>query len=257
MILASSSDSSASKRMPLTVPAVPTGMKTGVSIWPRRVVNTPARASPDWASTVKFNDLLNDDLTWTGAVPQRDSVGSTLWADPTLPRCGTDPVQVYFLFFFLCFSTTLSGEAKKSNSSRRRFNKYRSYEKCNPGLPPDVKTTNVGGRTLACVKYCTLSLDIAGAVPPRGCAIARSKKSLSCDVGTRRLRASSALETSGRIFSTRCPVNAEIVITGAQSKNFIFSRNVRSNSTAVFVSLSFTMSHLLTARMIEQPASTA
>src|SRR6185369_17810075 len=51
MILASrSGDSSSSKRMPLTVPAVPTGINTGVSIWPRRVVNTPARASPFWAS---------------------------------------------------------------------------------------------------------------------------------------------------------------------------------------------------------------
>src|SRR5215213_2063540 len=50
MIFASrSSDSSSSKRMPLTVPAVPTGMNTGVSITPRRVVNKPARASPDWA----------------------------------------------------------------------------------------------------------------------------------------------------------------------------------------------------------------
>ena len=31
-------DSSSSKRIPFTVPAVPTGMKTGVSITPRRVV---------------------------------------------------------------------------------------------------------------------------------------------------------------------------------------------------------------------------
>src|ERR1041385_7794105 len=107
---------------------------------------------------------------------------------------------------FLCFSTIRSGVAKKSNSSRRRFNKYRSYEKCSPGLPPDVKTTNVGGRTPTCVRYWTFNRDtppFAGAVPPRGCAIARSKKSLSCDVGTRRLRASSAFKTSDSIFSTR------------------------------------------------------
>src|SRR5262245_36911816 len=32
----------------------------------------------------------------------------------------------------LCFSIIRSGVAKKSNSSRRRFNKYRSYEKCSP-----------------------------------------------------------------------------------------------------------------------------
>src|ERR1051325_4799093 len=109
---------------------------------------------------------------------------------------------------FLCFSTMRSGVAKKSNSSRRRFKRYRSYEKCNPGLPPDVKTTNVGGRTPTCVKYCTFSRENPpfagdGAVPPRGCAMARSKKSLSCAVGIRRLRASSAFKTSDRILSTR------------------------------------------------------
>src|ERR1041385_4150754 len=58
MMLASSSDSSASKRMPLTVPAVPTGMKTGVSIRPRRVVNTPARASPNLASILKLSGFM-------------------------------------------------------------------------------------------------------------------------------------------------------------------------------------------------------
>ena len=46
-----------------------------------------------------------------------------------------------------------NGVAKKSNSSRKRFNKYRSYEKCKPGFPPDVNTTNVGGLIPACVKY--------------------------------------------------------------------------------------------------------
>src|SRR5829696_7497461 len=56
MIFASrSSDSRASKRMPFTVPAVPTGINTGVSITPWRVVNTPARASPCWASMSKRN----------------------------------------------------------------------------------------------------------------------------------------------------------------------------------------------------------
>src|SRR5215204_7072419 len=56
MIFASrSGDSSASKRMPLTVPAVPTGIKTGVSMRPRRVVNTPARASPSFATTSNRN----------------------------------------------------------------------------------------------------------------------------------------------------------------------------------------------------------
>src|SRR6185503_1495251 len=45
--------SSSSKRMPFTVPAVPTGMKTGVSITPRRVVNRPARAWEEIDSTSK------------------------------------------------------------------------------------------------------------------------------------------------------------------------------------------------------------
>src|SRR6185503_4133054 len=83
---------------------------------------------------------------------------------------------------FLCFSTIRSGVAKKSNCSRSRFSKYLSYEKCNPGLPPDVKTTNVGGLIPTCVKYWIRSLENPpfagdGAVPPRGCAIAFSKKS--------------------------------------------------------------------------------
>src|ERR1041385_5450213 len=59
MILASRSfDSSSSKRIPLTVPAVPTGINTGVSIFPRRVVNTPTRASPLWDSMSKRKALV-------------------------------------------------------------------------------------------------------------------------------------------------------------------------------------------------------
>ena len=46
----------------------------GVSIWPRRVVITPARASPSWASTVNrsavslfgFGLVLLNDSQWRG-----------------------------------------------------------------------------------------------------------------------------------------------------------------------------------------------
>src|SRR5580765_936024 len=65
MIRASSSgDSSSSKRIPFTVPAVPTGMKTGVSILLRPVVITPARASPSrartWKERLEAGDLRLD-----------------------------------------------------------------------------------------------------------------------------------------------------------------------------------------------------
>src|ERR1041384_3442957 len=53
-----SGDSSASKRVPFTVPAVPTGMNTGVSIKERRVCNTPARASPSCATTCQLIAVL-------------------------------------------------------------------------------------------------------------------------------------------------------------------------------------------------------
>ena len=45
----------------------------------------------------------------------------------------------------------------------------------------------------------------------------------------RRLRASLARIASGKSFSTRWPVSAEIIIIGAQSRNFIRSRTFRSN----------------------------
>ncbi len=48
---ASSSSSSHSYRTPLTVPCVPTGINTGVSITERRVRKIPALASPSWAIT--------------------------------------------------------------------------------------------------------------------------------------------------------------------------------------------------------------
>src|SRR5438270_6364252 len=51
MILASSSSSSHSKRTPFTVPWVPTGIKTGVSITERLVVRMPVLASPSRAIT--------------------------------------------------------------------------------------------------------------------------------------------------------------------------------------------------------------
>src|SRR6185369_160967 len=51
MILASSSFSSHSNRTPLTVPWVPTGIKTGVSITERLVVRKPVRALPSRAVT--------------------------------------------------------------------------------------------------------------------------------------------------------------------------------------------------------------
>ena len=55
IILASRSvDSSASKRVPLTVPAVPIGMKTGVSMTPRLVLIVPVLASSQFAVTVKL-----------------------------------------------------------------------------------------------------------------------------------------------------------------------------------------------------------
>src|SRR5262245_32031422 len=53
MRASSSGDSNSSKRVPLTVPAVPTGMKTGVSITARRVVSVAERASPSVAMTWK------------------------------------------------------------------------------------------------------------------------------------------------------------------------------------------------------------
>src|SRR2546423_43749 len=59
------------------------------------------------------------------------------------------------LFFDLCLSIILIGVAKKSNSSRKRFSRWRKNEKCKPAFPPEVKTTNCGGRTLICVMYCT------------------------------------------------------------------------------------------------------
>src|SRR6266571_3627561 len=170
-------------------------------------------------------------------------------------QCEKDHYRI--LLLFLCRSTIRRGVAKKSNSSRSRFCKCLSYEKCNPALPPAVKTTNVGGRTPTCVMYCTCKRDTppftgAGVAPPRGCAISRSKNSLSCDVRMRRLRASFARPASGRILLTRWPSKAEIVITGAHSRNFIRSRSIRSNSFAVFVSLSLSKSHLFTTMMIEQ-----
>src|SRR6266571_2468445 len=59
MIRASSSGASnSSNRIPFTVPAVPTGIKTGVSITPRRVVSKPERASPSRASTSKLNGFV-------------------------------------------------------------------------------------------------------------------------------------------------------------------------------------------------------
>src|SRR5436189_6488172 len=62
MRASNSSDSSSTKRIPLTVPAVPTGMKTGVSIIPRRVASAPARASPSWAINWKLIGGLSIDV---------------------------------------------------------------------------------------------------------------------------------------------------------------------------------------------------
>src|ERR1044072_3284260 len=59
MIRASrSGDSSSSKRIPLTVPAVPTGINTGVSITARRVVSVAERASPSVARISKSRALF-------------------------------------------------------------------------------------------------------------------------------------------------------------------------------------------------------
>ncbi|HEV2761537.1 MAG TPA: hypothetical protein VGV38_00985 [Pyrinomonadaceae bacterium] len=71
-----------------------------------------------------------------------------------------------------------------------------------------MKTTKRGGRTPICVTYWTCRRDCppltgAGAVGAPGRATARSKKSLSCEVGMRRARASSARRASGSRRSTR------------------------------------------------------
>src|SRR5438270_3422195 len=59
MIRASNSGASnVSKRVPFTVPAVPTGMNTGVSINERRVCNNPTRASPSCATTCQLIAVL-------------------------------------------------------------------------------------------------------------------------------------------------------------------------------------------------------
>src|ERR1041385_1038290 len=60
MIRASrSGDSSSAKRIPSRVPAVPTGMKTGVSIRARRVVSVAERASPSVAMILKLIGSLS------------------------------------------------------------------------------------------------------------------------------------------------------------------------------------------------------
>src|SRR6185436_14506996 len=92
--------------------------------------------------------------------------------------------KAHLFFRVLCFSIIRSGVAKKSNSSRRRFCRYRKYEKCSPDFPPEVNSTNVGGRTPTCVMYCTCKRETppltgAGALPPRGCETACSKNALS------------------------------------------------------------------------------
>src|SRR5205823_12205685 len=92
------------------------------------------------------------------------------------------------LFFDLCLSIILIGVAKKSNSSRKRFSKCRKNEKCKPAFPPEVNTTNCGGRTPICVMYCTCSRAppwvFAGVIPLRSFT-SRSKKSFSREVATR------------------------------------------------------------------------
>ena len=151
------------------------------------------------------------------------------------------------------------GVAKKSNSSRRRFSRCRRKEKCKPALPPDVKMTKVGGRTAICVMYWTCKREppwvFAGVMPAR-CLTSRSKNSFRREVAMRVRRALPARTASGNSFWTRWPFKAEIVTTDAQLRNFIWSRNARSNAAAVPVSLFSSASHLLTARIIEQPAST-
>src|SRR5205085_10685599 len=58
MRASNSGASSASTRVPFTVPAVPTGMNTGVSINERRVCNNPAHASPSCATTCQLIAVL-------------------------------------------------------------------------------------------------------------------------------------------------------------------------------------------------------
>ena len=110
-----------------------------------------------------------------------------------------------------------------------------------------------GFRSAVCVPL----FSMRRAVGARPDDMTRSKKAFSCEVGTLRLRASFARSASGSIRSTRWPVIAEVVTTGAHSRNFILKRRSRSNSEAVFVSFEGSASHLLTATMIEHPASTA
>src|ERR1051326_2215540 len=78
-------------------------------------------------------------------------------ASDMLPRHGS--TALYRRRFDLCLSIILIGVAKKSNSSRKRFSRCRKNEKCKPALPPEVKTTKVGGLTPICVMYCTCSRD--------------------------------------------------------------------------------------------------
>src|SRR5687767_168762 len=63
MMRASSSFSSHSKRTPLTVPCVPTGIKTGVSITERLVLSMPARASPSLADTVQLIGFIPEEVS--------------------------------------------------------------------------------------------------------------------------------------------------------------------------------------------------
>ena len=97
-----------------------------------------------------------------------------------------------------------------------------------PGWYWTVSLAHVEGVELTVLEVELLPGD--GALPPLGWEMLSSKNLLSFDVGIRRLRAAFALTTSGRIFVTRCPVKAEIVTIGAQSRNFICRRKSRSNS---------------------------
>src|SRR5262245_32522208 len=110
----------------------------------------------------------------------------------------------------------LIGEPKKPNSSRSRFSRYRSYEKCSCafGLRADVNTTKVGGFVAAWVMYSTRS-GYLDRVVARGCSRWRSKKRFSSAVDILLLRSACVRRARSSSFVTRNPLFAETNAIGA------------------------------------------
>ncbi len=72
-------------------------------------------------------------------------------------------------------------------------------------------------------------------------------------MGTRRARSSATSSSRSSVLWTRCPVSADVKITGAQRSDGARSRRYRSNAGAVPVSFS-TRSHLFTTTTSPHPA---